>query len=175
MTACPSLVTDLSDAEAFQLLEPLFEATREVFEAAGLTAVRRVRLQVDRGMHDTARHFGGTREDGRLILLAPELVELPPENTTAIIAHEFGHATDFLYPGEFVLGPERVARRRPRESFEPEHWAKCVRDWAERDDDLVEYVADAVAELVTGRRIGYTGPCRLQTFDRGRPRPAGLR
>ncbi len=175
MSACPSIVTDLTDAQAFQLLEPLFEATREIFEGAGLKAVRRVRLQVDRKMHDTARHFGGTRDDGLLILLAPELIELPPENTTAIIAHEFGHATDFLYPGEFVLGPERVARRRARDSFEAEHWAKCVRDWERRDDDVIEYVADAVAEMVTGRQIGYTGSCRLQTYDRGRARPAGLR
>lgn len=187
MSACPDTTTSASADEALLILEPYFLAMQELFVEAGLKEASRVQLYVAPSMHDAPRHFAGTRDDGLVMMLAPEMVELPENTVGAIMAHEFGHATDFLYPGEFVLGGERdaealaanasqrVAVRRDRASFTDEHWIKWLHDWEKRDDDVVEFVADAIAEMVTGRRIGYVGPCKLQTFDRGRARPQGLR
>ena len=175
-TRCPDTTTRVTPEEALLILEPYFLVMREAFVGAGLDAAKRAQLYVAPSMHDSPRHFAGTRDDGTVIMLAPEMVELPENTVAAIIAHEFGHATDFLYPGEFVLGPERVAMRRDRSDFDSDdHWVKWVAEWHKRDDDVVEFVADAIAEMVTGRRIGYVGPCKLQAFDRGKARPQGLR
>jgi hypothetical protein len=175
VTECADTTTSVTPEEALLILEPYFLVMREAFVDAGLIATKRAMLYVAPSMHDSPRHFAGTRDDGVVIMLAPEMVELPENTVGAIIAHEFGHATDFLYPGEFVLGPERVAVRRDRTDFSDEHWVKWVTEWHKRDDDVIEFVADAIAELVTGRRIGYAGPCKLQAFDRGKARPQGLR
>jgi hypothetical protein len=157
------------------ILDPYFRAMREVFVGYGLTECRTVKLQADPLMHDEPRHFAGTRDDGRVMLVSPEMAELPEPTVSAIFAHEFGHATDFLYPGEFVLGVDRVAVRRDRESFSDSSWHRWLKDWEARDDDVIEFVADAIGEMVTGKRIGYPGPCKIQTFGRGMARPRGLR
>jgi hypothetical protein len=176
MSQCAETVTEVTPAQALSILEPYFTAMQELFAAAGLTEVQRTRLSITSSMHDSPRHFAGTRDDGRLIMLAPQMVELPEPTVVGIIGHEFGHAADFLYPGEFVLGPERVAVRRQRNGLEnDDRWITWLKDWEKRDDDVVEFVADAMAERVTGRRIGYTGPCKLQAFGLGAPRPKGLR
>lgn len=176
MSKCADTTTTVTLDEAFAILEPYFIAMQERFVEAGLTETKRVRLYVARAMHDSPRHFAGARDDGTVIMLAPEMVELPEPTTAAIIAHEFGHATDFLYPGEFILGENRTAVRRQRNGLEnDDRWITWLKDWEKRDDDVVEYTADAIAEAVTGRHIGYTGPCKLQTFDRGNARPQGLR
>lgn len=187
---CPATATDVTPEEALLILEPYFLAVQEAFVGAGLADTRRVRLYVAPSMHDTPRHFAATRDDGTVILVAPEMVELPENTVAAIMAHEFGHAVDFLYPGEFVLGAERdtaqpqqlaangserTAVRRDRASFTDDQWVRWLKDWEKRDDDVVEFVADAIAEMVTGRAIGYVGPCKLQAFDRGQARPQGLR
>lgn len=172
---CGDTTTSVTPEEALLILEPYFQVMQEAFVASGLTEASRVKLYVAPTMHDSPRHFAGTRADGLVMLVAPEMVELPEPTVAAIMAHEFGHATDFLYPGEFVLGPKRVARRRDRASFTDEQWIKWIKDWEKRDDDPIEFIADAIGELVTGRSIGYVGPCKLQTFDRGRARPQGLR
>lgn len=177
MSECADTVTTATLDEAFSILEPFFLATQEAFVEAGLAEVKKVRLYIAPSMHDSPRHFAGAREDGAVIMLAPEMVELPPNTVGAIIAHEFGHATDFLYPGEFVLGADRAVIRRPRNNGleNDDRWITWLKDWEKRDDDVVEFVADGIAERVMQRRIGYVGPCKLQTFDRGRARPQGLR
>lgn len=176
MSECADTTTTVTPDEALSILEPYFTVMQELFVGAGLTEVKRVRLYVAPTMHDSPRHFAGAREDGTVIMLAPEMVELPENTVAAIVAHEFGHASDFLYPGEFVLGEDRKALRRQRNGLEnDDRWITWLKDWEKRDDDVVEFVADAIAERVTGRRIGYTGPCKLQTFDRGKARPQGLR
>jgi len=176
VSECADTTTSVTPEKALLILEPYFLAMQETFVGAGLDAAKRVQLYVAPSMHDSPRHFAGTRDDGIVVMLAPEMVELPENTVAAIIAHEFGHAADFLYPGEFALGPERVAMRRNRSAFDgDDHWARWVKEWEKRDDDVVEFVADAIAEMVTGRRIGYTGPCKLQAFDRGKARPQGLR
>jgi hypothetical protein len=176
MAECAETATTVSPEHALLILEPYFTVVQELFVGAGLSEAKQVRLVIEPSMHDSPRHFAGTRDDGRLIMLAPEMVELPEYTVAAIMAHEFGHAVDFLYPGEFVLGAERVAVRRQRNGLEnDDRWITWLKDWEKRDDDVVEFVADAIAESVTGQRIGYSGPCRLQTFDGGKPRPVGLR
>lgn len=160
--------------EALAVIEPCFIAARERFLDAGFDALKNTRLRCDPSQHDTARHFAACRDDGRLILVAPELANLGMDTALGILAHECGHATDFLYPGEFVLN-DRIAIRRDRESETDKQWRKWMKAWTERDDDVVELTADAIAELVLGVPIGYRGPCMLQAIGEGKPRPVGLR
>jgi hypothetical protein len=127
-------------------------------------------------MHDTDRHFAGCKDDGSAIFLAPEMADMPDTMLMAIVAHEFGHATDFLYPGEFVLGRGGgPALRRAQADVEKKQWSKWLKAWHKRDDDVVEFTADAIAELVMGVAYGYQGPCAIQSFDAVMPRPYGLR
>ena len=172
--SCPELSTELSLDEAHSILEPYFLSVRDVFLEEGLTALKRVRFHVEQGLHDTPRHFAACSGDGRNIYAAPELAELPYEFTIAILAHECGHASDFLYPGEFALGSERVLRRL-RSDVSEKQWVRWQRSWEVRTDDVVEITADKIAELVWGKPIGYRGPCMLQSFSGGVPRPVGLR
>jgi len=176
MQTCEAPLTELSPDEAHCVLEPYFEVVQALYLGAGLELVKRTRFYVAPEIHDTPRHYAACRDDGTAILVAPELAELPDAVVLAILCHEFGHATDFLYPGEFVMGkPEAPAARRSREAFEDKHWARWMRSWSERDDDTVERTADAIAEFVTGVRYGYLGPCNLQSFDSTKARPQGLR
>lgn len=187
-TQCAFIRSDLTCEEALAVLDPFFEAVREVFVAyemkwRGSSKMRRVRVECAAWLHDTPRHFAGATEDGRVILTTPELVELPEETVVAILAHEFGHAMDFAYPATFKWTPDGIARG----TIDPEILANvndkrgaqaavaAARQWRDRDDDTVERTADAVAAHVTGRSIGYSGPCLLQSLDTGIPRPAGLR
>lgn len=181
VAGCETLTTSLDRGEAAAILEPYFEAAREFFMEAGLERCRETRFAVSPTVHD-GRHFAGCRDDGRLVLVAPELVEIPDAFVVGILAHEFGHATDFLYPGEFVLRGDHVARRSRADAGEKQ-WARWLLAWqathssrAPEDADSVERTADAIARSVYGKPIGYAGPCQLQTFRRGEsPRPPGLR
>lgn len=150
------------------ILEPYFEELQEKFIQAGLEKVSEVKLRCQLGLHDTPRHFAGCVEDGRIIYAAPELVEMPTDTVLGILAHELGHAADFLYPGEFVLRGDHVIR------VEPDR--QRMKGWNKRDDDTVEITADYIAEKALGAPIGYRGPCHLQSLGRpGSPRPIGLR
>jgi hypothetical protein len=110
-----------------------------------------------------------------VLIVAPEMADLPSETVLAILAHELGHAVDFLYPGEFALGKDRKVMRRDLDGVDDQQRQRWVRGWQKRDDDAVEFTADGIAELVYGIPIGYCGPCKIQCFDRGQARPAGLR
>lgn len=166
--------TVLSPEEALAVIEPYFGAVKEQYERAGYALIHRTRLTCDSEMHDTPRHFAGCSLDGLEICVAPELADLNHEVVLAILAHECGHAVDHLYPGEFVLR-ERSVARRDRDAETDKQWRKFLHAWKERDIDTIELTADAIAEDVLGAPIGYRGPCMLQTFDGGVPRPRGLR
>jgi hypothetical protein len=181
---CPDLTTSATLEEAKAILEPYFIVAQERFVEARFTRVRRTSFKVTGRMHDSARHFAGTREDGLVVEVAPEMVEIGEEFVIAIMAHELGHATDFLYPGEFVLGhdEELVRRRRPglvtdevEDDPEAKQWKRWHRMWLKRDAYVVEKTADRIAEFVYEKPIGYTGPCLLETFEGGVPRPTELR
>lgn len=173
MTGCADTTTDLSTEEALVIIEPYFLVVREKFLAAGVDAIARVRLRCRSWVHDTPRHFGACNEDGSEIVVAPELAELGYETVCALLAHECGHAADFLYPAEFHYDDDSVTRRE-RAGYTDKQWRTLLRAWKNRHADLVELTADRIAEQVLGTPIGYRGPCMLQSFD-GIPRPLGLR
>jgi hypothetical protein len=175
MAECPDITTDLDCDEALAVIEPFFVAQQDDFLEAGLKRTKRTRLYCAPWVHDSPRHFAACRDDGLAIVVAPELAELSTDLVVGILAHEFGHATDYLYPGDFVLGREERAQRRVREEFNDDQWSRWIKTWQERDDDLVEQMADAIVEWATGTKIGYRGPCMLQCFERGAARPQGLR
>lgn len=201
------LPNPLTSEDGQAILEAYFSIVREAFIERGLAFVRDTEFEVRDWVHDSPRHYAATTEDGRLVIAAPELALLPPETIEAILAHEFGHVTDYRYPGEWRLADDELVRlpRIPKrlldhhrariEKTEDELGARSSRQrredkaglqasqtasarlqaWMNRDPDTVEFTADAIAEHVTGRKIGYCGPCLLQCFDRGRRRPRGLR
>jgi hypothetical protein len=163
---------------AATVLAPYFDAVRDVFSAhepapnQSLDKLAKTDFIVDGRIHDSNRHFAGCRQDGLLILLAPQSVDLPEDTLVAIIAHEFGHAADYAYPGRWL--PERdepAAWLADLSTKEAKRWMKA---WPDRSDDQVEWAADSIAQAVTGRRIGYCGPCLLQCWE-GKSRPDGLR
>lgn len=159
---------------------PYFQAVRERFVAFGLKRAAKSRLEIAGWIHDKPRHFAATEDTGRVVIAAPEIAELPEPTLLAIMSHEFGHATDFLYPGEFILADGELVRLPPvpqrliNVKAEQANVAR-MRAWEKRDRDAIERTADAIAEMATGHQIGYCGPCELQCFDRGKPRRQGLR
>lgn len=184
----------------FGIVQPHFDAVRDEFVSfvpedghGGLTKLAKVRCKVDAGMHDTERHYAAMRDDGLLMVLAPEIVELPWETIVAIVSHEFGHAADFAYPGQWLTfggGPEKATWLGEREAGD-----KAARKWrllweermrlagggamnpaAEHARDQIEWAADGIVEAVTGHRLGYCGRCMIQCFnEESKLRPAGLR
>jgi len=182
VSACPVIRAAYSVEEAEAVIEPYFFVAREIFVLAGLPLCKKVTLEVAPWIHDSPRHFAACEDTGRRIIVAPEMAELPEPVLAAIMAHEFGHATDFLYPTEFVLVDDGELVRLPtvpgklvNKKAEQANLARR-NAWERRDADSVERTADAIAEAMTGHTIGYCGPCELQCFDRGRrPRRAGLR
>lgn len=164
--------------QAASIVAPCFDAVRDVFASHEvergfeLSELRATRLLIDPAAGDNERHFARCRTDGRQIELAPQSADLPIATLTAILAHEFGHAADHRYPACFRL-VERygAAQGKPPP---PRRAARKVAEWEGRSEDQIEWVADAIAYLVTGRRVGYCGPCMVQCFA-GAPRPRGLR
>ena len=135
-------------------------------------------------MRDKPRHFAACRTDGELIVLAGELALQPVKTMTAIIAHEFGHAVDFLYPGSFLIQPSGQLLIRRAGVRSNDALPRQVMDhWDRRGSDAIERTADLIAEQIMNIRIGYCGPCNLQTVllgtsdERGcrYPRPKALR
>lgn len=174
----------LDPAETRAVLEPYFEAVRERFLQRGLGRVEKTKLDVSQKVRNSDRHFAATRDDGMLVIVCAELCDLPEDQVVGILAHEMGHAADFLYPARFqvALGelidwpsPSWSEAARKREQDDRGAYNR-MKQWEARNHELVERTADAVASLVFGRRIQYAGPCLLQTFERGQaPRPVGLR
>lgn len=190
-STCQEIETSLSVDKAHVILEPYFVASGEIFEewdkrTHGRGAkLKAIRLEIAPWAHDSPRHFAATTEDGHSIIAAPEMAELPEETILAIFSHELGHALDFLYPAHFFWVDDKLEHGGIPEEIELEQlqsdkrirqalYAR-VKRWQARDADEVELSADAIAELVTGKYIGYQGPCMLQSFDRGSRRPRGLR
>lgn len=168
MVECAETLTEVSPREARLILEPYYEELQRRFSKEGLERVEDTKLRCSDELHDTPRHFAGCATDGSVIYVAPQLVELPESTVMGILAHELGHAADFLYPAEFLLRGDRVV------NVEPDKYSR--KGWKRRDDDTVELVADGIAEYVLGTQIGYRGPCMLQSLGvGGRRRPKGLR
>lgn len=161
------------------IIAPSFDAVRDVYvehngRLKGSDEIAAVELRINPSRHDTERHFAACAMNGKVIEIAPEGADLPLETLTAILCHEFGHASDFLNPGCW----EFISRDKPAvwvsDDSSPEKRKAIQRRWMNRNDDEIEWWADAIAFAVTGRRVGYCGPCLVQCFD-GKPRPKGLR
>lgn len=163
---------------AAAVLAPHFDAVRDRFVAyeggpdGGLSRLKRTKLVVDPSVRDSERHYAACREDGLVIMLAPEAATLPIENLVAILVHEFGHATDFLYPARWVTDPEKPGVWISDPEVRPARkWSSL---WHQRSDDQIEFAADSIAWAVTSIRVGYCGKCVIQCFS-GPSRPIGLR
>jgi hypothetical protein len=176
----------LDKEETRAVIEPYFDAVRERFVEHGLKRASRTKLDVSQRVHDSERHFAATRDDGMLVIVSPELGDLPEDQVVGILAHELGHAVDFLYPARFQMAMDELmdwpsaswseAARLAKAEVDDKAVFNRVKQWEKREHDLVERTADAVASLVFGRPIRYVGRCVLQSFERGvSPRPIGLR
>jgi hypothetical protein len=168
---------------AREVLRPHFDAVRDVYsefmphgDSGRLSKVTDIWFEIDPDWHDSERHFAGCLEDGSKMIFAPQIVDLPIDTLVAILAHEFGHAVDFLYPAHWRMQPGGPGKAEwigdPQSTKWGRQWSK---QWHKRTDDEVEWAADGIAQAVIGRPIGYCGPCLLQCFSGGVPRPEGLR
>ena len=165
---------ELTLDESRMVVEPYFDEVKGHFVDYGLDRVARVRLECAGWVHDTERHYAACETTGRFIVVAPEFADLPEQTILAILAHEFGHAADYCYPGEFSLTRDGVVRRQLERHSEKQVRA-WLSGWQSRDDHAVEVTADRIAEQVMQMPIGYCGPCLLQCFDAGIRRPVNLR
>lgn len=166
------------DEIAYAIIEPHYDAVRDEYvehvlpDGTRLERLKKTRLLVDASVRDSPRHYAACRDDGLLIVIAPQAADLALESLVALLCHEFGHAADFLYPSRWAC-----TRNRPAEwlAESARKMTRHRRNWADRTDDQIEWDADAIARAVTGRAIQYCGPCRVQCFAGGVARPAGLR
>jgi hypothetical protein len=177
VTAIYRIDGDVMVRAAAAVLEPYVEIAYGAFIDHGLTRLKGMTILISEEAHDGGRHFAACETTGRLIILSPQMANLPHETAAGIISHELGHAADFSYPAQWAKDSNGDAvlidvSRRGGEVLTPE-W---IREWRDRSSDDVERAADQIAETVLGVRIGYAGSCMLQTIDKGvMPRPRGLR
>jgi len=175
--------SSISKEEAFCVIEPFFVAAQILFvqycKDLGLDdRIKSTRLECSEEIHDTDRHFAGTTLDGRKVLVAPEMAELPEDTVAAIMAHEFGHVVDHQFPAYFVCVEDELVFVGDVDVSTPRGAQAKVarmRQWEKRPVDELERLADLIAHQATGSRIGYSGKCLLQGLNRGTPRPKGLR
>ena len=183
----------MTDEElAAAILQPHFDAVRDEFiryspePGVKLDRLRKTKIIVDKSIHNSRRHFAACRDDGMQVMCAPQIVvALAVEQMVTILAHEFGHASDMAYPGQWVVVRPGTAHQKAvwiGESDDRRAVQWRERLWHKRSRDEIEWTADAIAELVTGRKIHYCGDCVLQCFApvEGAPmkhirRPKGLR
>jgi len=164
----------ISDEEAWEVLEPHWRLVTERFERKGFDVDGFGRLVIDSSAHDSCRHFAKTYTDASEVMLAPEMVHLPVPSIQAIMAHELGHVVDVSRPGYcwYRKGALVILPELPSKGLR-----KLLRQWQERSDDEVERVADAIAEVAMGQKIGYVGSssCLVECLGKGKARPKGLR
>jgi hypothetical protein len=153
------------------VLETVWEHVVRLFHRQGFDHPSKAKLSFDPSRHDSCRHFAAT--DGSEVYVAPALADMPYETMLGIMAHEAGHVEDLSCPGVWWLRSGRLCRAE----FPSKGARKMVRAWEDRSDDEVERVADALAEVALGRRIGYVGHagCLVQFVGRGKNRPKGLK
>lgn len=195
---------DITEGQARQVLRKYVDEARARYAHIGAD-LKRTRVEVTHEAGGHSRHLAGCSEDGLHVIFAPELALMPEASIRAIVHHEFGHAADFTYPARWVMTRDgmrllpvedaayrwvrgrtgkdgRVLEdeyRRVNGGPRPEHMAtltpRMIADWRSRDAHAVEVAADLLAQTALGERIGYAGPCLLQTVGEGIARPPWLR
>lgn len=195
----------LDSVRAWEVLRPVWEEIVLAFARKGFKEPGRARVEVDAKWHDSCRHHAATQGDGRLVGYAPQTADLSPSSIRAIMAHEAGHIVDLSNPGVYWFRPAQRVRLREGcrvvsvldldpsfqgpalfrfEELPTKGLNKHLREWGvygpggrDRDDDEIEFVADALAEYVLGQPLGYVGSpeCLIQAVGEGIPRPKGLR
>ena len=175
----PIAIGDFSPTElqiASAVLDDYWQELRDLFIEQGMTKLKKTKFVVNAERHDTARHFAACHTNGLLVEFAPQMADMDADVVRAIMAHELGHAADHAYPAHWMPGPRRSDPAVwVGDAVGTAEWNKWHRLWQKRDDDQVEFAADAIAFAVTGHRINYVGRCLIQTFGKGVPRPLGLR
>jgi len=165
---CVKIEEIVTPREARITLEPYFDELKQLFVDAGFDRIKQTTLRCSLDIHDTPRHFAGCLQDGTKIYASPQMIELPEDVVLGILAHELGHAVDFLYPAEFTIRDNTISRF----PFDRNR----LKGWKKRSEDTVEKTADLIAEAILGVPIGYRGPCHLQSLGYlGSRRPVGLR
>ena len=120
---------------------------------------------IDESMHDSPRHFAGCRLDGHEVRVASCLASLPNDVILGVLAHEAGHVEDFRSPDLYGLSGGKLhvykaSQRHRRSSHE------------------TEVVADKIAALGMGERVGYVkldGIGWIQCLGSGVARPKTLK
>jgi hypothetical protein len=176
----------VDEASAQAILEPYFVAAREEFLQFCIakelgSEIRQTKFACSEEVRDSERHYAGTTLDGRFIIASTELADKPEDVVAAIFAHEFGHVVDHLYPGRFLVDDVDELILFQEQDFDPNDKQAAqsrvarVRQWEAREEFQIELTADLIVEAAIGHRIGYSGPCMLQGFNRGVRRPKDLR
>lgn len=149
---------------------------RQYLVKDGLSRLARIKFRVGSIPGGTRRTYAATADDGSEIVFSPKLVTMPVDVRRGIVMHELGHAVDFLYPAQVVLGRGKHRGDLIVHVHDDDARRRELAAWRRRDHDAVERFADAIAERAFGVEIGYRGPCLLQSDAGGvRPRPRGLR
>lgn len=174
--------SSVDEPTARAILEPYFLAAKDEYlefcVANNLgSSIKNTRLAISQSVRDSDRHFAAATTDGRLIVASPELVECPEDTVAAMMAHEFGHIVDHLYPGRFLVVDEELVflTDNPEDPRSPQVRVARMRQWENRTDHEIELTADLIAKQVLSHEIRYYGPCMLQSFGRGVKRPRDLR
>ena len=168
------------------------------FEKKGYVEPGRARMTIDSAWHDSCRHYAAMDSTGSQLFVAPEILDLPPENIFGVLGHEAGHLVDFANPGRYWFRPARavVVRAGSKcvsvadvpeatkqdvlfffEKLPDKNLKKHMIEWHNRSKDEVERVADAIASIVLETTVGYTGTsdCLIEAIGKGIARPKGLR
>jgi len=160
----------VATAAARRVLEPPWREICAIFEAAGYDAPGRAKFTVTTDVREGCRHFAATTGDE--VMFAPQMVDLPFDSCAGIMAHEAGHVVDLTAPCRYWWqGGELV------EAHVVDPPSRLIGRWNARPHDDVERIADAIAMMVVGVKIGYVGSpgCVVQALGRGRRRPKDLR
>lgn len=183
---------------AERALRAYWDRIVQEFDKKGYLEPGRARMEIDSAWHDSCRHYAAMDSNGSALFVAPEILDLPPENIFGVLGHEAGHLVDFANPGRYWFRPATavvvrtgskcvsVADVPPStkqdvlfffEKLPQKNLNKHMNEWHHRTKDETERLADAIASIVLEASIGYTGSshCLIEAINKGISRPRGLR
>jgi hypothetical protein len=173
---------DQESRAAAAILEPYVGDVCRAYDSYGFgDLLSGLKVKITDEARENDRNFAACRDDGKLILLAPQMTLLPVETAVGIIFHEMGHAADSVSPARVAFDKHGdVILIDTKGGLDEEH----LKSWRNRDRDEVEVTADRIGSAVLSAavgfktKIGYRSVCPfglLQTLDARKNRPKGLR